>query len=318
MSSNVAGSSKLIPDRSIPAKWSEETKWIAASAAHDSLLSNAENAEKSISSTEIYDILNQGPSYEDFCMILETKDLVFNRTRLAQDLVRADSQQKLKNKQLQATIGSLNRRTESMKGRSNKTQLSDDADDHFHYGLQAWKSYASQQDTNYETHDADLLKRYCEEMESLASVHGCNLDNSNRGNMKPGANQQSGAAVTPQMMAQYWTQMQQYFRTMQQQIAAVNREQLGMMGMKPALHQQTHQVQLNAAGATGSSRSSARLRAGMERLKGIRDSAVKQHGQAEDKRGGYHSDSDDTFVGDPFEDENEWDMVEDALEIRRA
>lgn len=100
---------------------------------------------------------------------------------------------------------------------------------------------------------------------------GGNYDNSNGGNMNQGLNQQGGgqgmSGMTPQMMAQYWTKMQQYFQTMQQQMAAMNSGQMGMGGMNPAMMQQMQQMQQiqqmkamqqqMAAGAAGGSQGSA-------------------------------------------------------------
>ncbi|OJJ43309.1 hypothetical protein ASPZODRAFT_74869 [Penicilliopsis zonata CBS 506.65] len=56
-----------------------------------------------------------------------------------------------------------------------------------------------------------------------------------------------GVGMTPQMMAQYWQRMQQYFALMQQQmaVAAANQGQpmgMGMGGMNPAMMQQMQQM----------------------------------------------------------------------------
>lgn len=69
--------------------WPEEDKWNLASAARDTLLSNLKNEGKYISSTEIHNILNQGPSYEELCKILEAKGFVVDRTPFAQQLLAA-------------------------------------------------------------------------------------------------------------------------------------------------------------------------------------------------------------------------------------
>lgn len=65
----------------------------------------------------------------------------------------------------------------------------------------------------------------------------------------PGAGMASG--MTPQMMAQYWARMQQYFQMMQQQMAAAamaqgqaaNMNAMGMGNMNPAMMQQMMQMQ---------------------------------------------------------------------------
>ena len=73
-------------------------------------------------------------------------------------------------------------------------------------------------------------------------------------NQNQGQNQQGGQTMyngmTPQTMAAYWQRMQQYFATIQQQMAAVAAAQGGMIGgpmamggMNPAIMQQMQQMQ---------------------------------------------------------------------------
>ncbi|KAL8937031.1 MAG: hypothetical protein Q9211_003894 [Gyalolechia sp. 1 TL-2023] len=80
-----------------------------------------------------------------------------------------------------------------------------------------------------------------------------NNDNNSTGyqiqNPSPNHNQQSGqgtfaGGMTPQMMAQYWTKMQQYMATlMQQQAANQMSGAMGMGAMNPAVMQQMQQMQ---------------------------------------------------------------------------
>ncbi|KAI4139200.1 MAG: hypothetical protein L6R39_006424 [Caloplaca ligustica] len=77
-----------------------------------------------------------------------------------------------------------------------------------------------------------------------------NYDNNNsNGNQSQNQTQQNGqgtfaAGMTPQMMAQYWTKMQQYMATiMQQQAANQMTGGMGMGGMNPAMMQQMAQMQ---------------------------------------------------------------------------
>lgn len=71
----------------------------------------------------------------------------------------------------------------------------------------------------------------------------------NSGNASQGPNQQGQGvfgSMTPQMMAQYWTKMQQFYQNAQQQIAAMQGGGMGMGGMNPAMIQQMqhiHQMQ---------------------------------------------------------------------------
>lgn len=78
--------------------------------------------------------------------------------------------------------------------------------------------------------------------------------NDNGSNQIQGQNQQGGQTMyngmTPQTMAAYWQRMQQYFATIQQQMAAVAAAQGGIMGgpmamggMNPAMMQQMQQMQ---------------------------------------------------------------------------
>ncbi|KAI4122866.1 MAG: hypothetical protein LQ338_005583 [Usnochroma carphineum] len=77
-----------------------------------------------------------------------------------------------------------------------------------------------------------------------------NYNNNPDGNQNQNQNQQNGqgtfaAGMTPQMMAQYWTKMQQYMATFMQQQAAANQMAggMGMAGMNPAMMQQMAQMQ---------------------------------------------------------------------------
>ncbi|MCJ1255678.1 hypothetical protein MMC24_003495 [Lignoscripta atroalba] len=83
-----------------------------------------------------------------------------------------------------------------------------------------------------------------------------NFENNNANNQSQIQNQQNGqgmygtGGMTPQMMAQYWQRMQQYFAQMQQQMAAVAAAQgggmggnMGMGGMNPAMMQQMQLMQ---------------------------------------------------------------------------
>ncbi|KAL8930822.1 MAG: hypothetical protein Q9208_000363 [Pyrenodesmia sp. 3 TL-2023] len=79
---------------------------------------------------------------------------------------------------------------------------------------------------------------------------GGNYDNNPNGNQNQNQNQnqQNGqgtfaAGMTPQMMAQYWTKMQQYMALMQQQAASQMAGGMGMGGMNPAMMQQMAQMQ---------------------------------------------------------------------------
>lgn len=83
------GPSNSAPRASGQTLWPEADKWNLASAARDTLLSNPKNVGKLISSTEIHNILNQGPSYDELCEILEAKGFVVDRTPFAQQLLAA-------------------------------------------------------------------------------------------------------------------------------------------------------------------------------------------------------------------------------------
>ena len=78
-----------------------------------------------------------------------------------------------------------------------------------------------------------------------------NFDSNPNNNQNQNQNQQNGqgtfaGGMTPQMMAQYWTKMQQYFATMIQQQQAANQMaggMPGMGGMNPAMMQQWQAMQ---------------------------------------------------------------------------
>lgn len=84
---------------------------------------------------------------------------------------------------------------------------------------------------------------------------GMTPDNSQQqvGGQGPGG---VAGGITPQMMAQYWQRMQQYFTMMQQQMAVAAASQgqgmggMNMAGMNPAMMQQMKQMQM-AAGQQG-------------------------------------------------------------------
>ena len=78
-----------VPTPSGHTLWPEADKWALAIAARDTLLTNPRNAGKLITNTEIHNILNQGPSYEELCRILEVKGFVVDRTPFAQQLLAA-------------------------------------------------------------------------------------------------------------------------------------------------------------------------------------------------------------------------------------
>lgn len=69
------------------------------------------------------------------------------------------------------------------------------------------------------------------------------------GGAQPGTQQGMTGGMTPQMMAQYWQRMQQYFAMMQQQMAVAAASGqggmggMGMGGMNPAMMQQMQQMQ---------------------------------------------------------------------------
>jgi RNA-binding protein Musashi len=72
--------------------------------------------------------------------------------------------------------------------------------------------------------------------------------NQNDGGQQQAAQQGQGSSMTPQMMAQYWQRMQQYFTMMQQSMAAGQGGMPGMgmnpaMNMNPAMIAQMQQMQ---------------------------------------------------------------------------
>ena len=69
--------------------WPEEDKWALAVAARDTLLSHPANGSKNITSEEIRSLLDQGPSYEELCGILESKGFIVERTPFAKQLLAA-------------------------------------------------------------------------------------------------------------------------------------------------------------------------------------------------------------------------------------
>lgn len=82
------------PSTSIPrptgqTHWPEGDKWALALAARDTLLAHPVNKGKEISSSDIRGLLDQGPSYDELCHILESKGFVVERTAFAQQLLSA-------------------------------------------------------------------------------------------------------------------------------------------------------------------------------------------------------------------------------------
>lgn len=69
--------------------WPEDDKWALAIAARDTLLSHPANRGKQLLSEDIRNLLDQGPSYEELCGILEEKGFVVERTPFAQQLLSA-------------------------------------------------------------------------------------------------------------------------------------------------------------------------------------------------------------------------------------
>lgn len=94
-----------LPTASGQTVWPEADKWTLANAARDTLLANPRNEGKLITNTEIHNILNQGPTYEELCRILEAKGFVVDRTPFAKELLAAVPQLKASHprKPVQAT-----------------------------------------------------------------------------------------------------------------------------------------------------------------------------------------------------------------------
>lgn len=87
--------------------WPEEDKWALAIAARNTLLGHPANRGKSILSSDIRNLLDQGPSYEELCIILEGKGFVVERTPFAQQLLAAVP--RLKNQRPEQTTQSATR-----------------------------------------------------------------------------------------------------------------------------------------------------------------------------------------------------------------
>ena len=79
----------ILPTASGHTVWPEADKWTLANAARDTLMTNPGNHGKLITNTEVHNILNQGPTYEELCSILEAKGFVVERTPFAQRLLAA-------------------------------------------------------------------------------------------------------------------------------------------------------------------------------------------------------------------------------------
>jgi RNA-binding protein Musashi len=68
-------------------------------------------------------------------------------------------------------------------------------------------------------------------------------ENQNANQVPQGNGNQAPGGMTPQLMAQYWQRMQQYFAMMQRQMAMGGGQGMPMAGMNPAMLQQMQQMQ---------------------------------------------------------------------------
>ncbi|KAL9580506.1 MAG: hypothetical protein Q9212_004454 [Teloschistes hypoglaucus] len=86
--------------------WPEHKKWDLAVAAKNTLLRDPRNAKKAkdISSEQILGLLNQNPSYEQLCRMIEAKGFVLERRDFARSLLEAipDGEAGLREKQQNA------------------------------------------------------------------------------------------------------------------------------------------------------------------------------------------------------------------------
>ena len=85
----MAATKPLPPRPTGQTHWPEDDKWALAIAARDTLLSHPANRGKQLLSEDIRNLLDQGPSYEELCGILEEKGFVVERTPFAQQLLSA-------------------------------------------------------------------------------------------------------------------------------------------------------------------------------------------------------------------------------------
>jgi len=69
--------------------WPEDDKGALAIAARDTLLFNPANIGKQLLSEDIRNLLDEGPSYEELCSVLEGKGFVVERAPFAQHLLAA-------------------------------------------------------------------------------------------------------------------------------------------------------------------------------------------------------------------------------------
>ena len=69
--------------------WPQNKKWALASAARDALTSNSMNAGKSIPAEDIVRLLDQEPSYETLCEMLERRGFIIDRSHFARLLLTA-------------------------------------------------------------------------------------------------------------------------------------------------------------------------------------------------------------------------------------
>ncbi|KAL8823707.1 MAG: hypothetical protein Q9191_005619 [Dirinaria sp. TL-2023a] len=95
--STASQSTSAPPRSSGQTHWPEEDKWALAIAARETLLSHPANRNKQIRSYDIRCLLDQGPSYNELCSMLEQKGFVVERTPFAQQLL--DSVPRLKQQQ---------------------------------------------------------------------------------------------------------------------------------------------------------------------------------------------------------------------------
>lgn len=94
-----------------------------------------------------------------------------------------------------------------------------------------------------------------------------------------GGNQMAPGGMTPQLMAQYWQRMQQYFAMMQQQMAMGGGRGMPMGGMNPAMMMQMQQMQAmqqQMAAQGNRSQSPQSPGAGMSAMQGMNPAMLAQ------------------------------------------
>lgn len=117
-----------------------------------------------------------------------------------------------------------------------------------------------------------------------------NNNNNNQvsqGNQNQGQNMMGSNGMTPQMMAQYWQRMQQYFAMMQQQMASNMMNNMGNMGnmggmgqMTPQMMMQMQQMQKMQGG------NSPNPQGGMGNMQGMNPQMMQQMMQMQQQQGG--------------------------------